>query len=188
MVLGMFGRPRRGATAAALYAAIVAQSRRPEFYTDYGVADTVDGRFDLIVLHQTLLLRRLNRDEPLRPLAQEVFDAFCRDMDGNLREMGVGDLAVPKRMLKFAEAFYGRFGAYDKALTGGDADALAAALARNLFGGATDAAAAPVRRLAAYVTASEGALAAADLATIVAGTVSFADPSGVVTPALTGVA
>jgi cytochrome b pre-mRNA-processing protein 3 len=186
MVFGMFGRPRRGATAAALYAAIVAQSRRPEFYTDYGVADTVDGRFDLIVLHQTLLLRRLTREAYLNTLAQEVFDAFCRDMDGNLREMGVGDLAVPKRMLKFGEAFYGRFGAYDKALAAGDRATLAAALARNLFGDTGQAASAPVQRIATYVDACEAALAAADPAAIVAGSVPFADPAVIAPPALTG--
>ncbi|MDQ2083686.1 ubiquinol-cytochrome C chaperone family protein [Xanthobacteraceae bacterium Astr-EGSB] len=186
MVFGMFGRPQRGATAAALYAAIVAQSRRPEFYTEYGVADTIDGRFDLIVLHQTLLLRRLTREGYLHTLAQEIFDTFCRDMDGNLREMGVGDLAVPKRMLKFGEAFYGRFNAYDQALAAGDREMLAAALARNLFGDTGQAGSAPIRRVTAYVEACEAALSAADPAAIVAGTVPFADPATIATPALTG--
>jgi cytochrome b pre-mRNA-processing protein 3 len=183
MVLGIFGRPRRGKTAAALYGAIVAQSRRPEFYTEYEVADTVEGRFDLIVLHQSLLLRRLTREEHLRTLAQEVFDAFCRDMDGNLREMGVGDLAVPKRMLKFGEAFYGRFGAYDKALAARDRDALSAALARNLFGDAGQIGAATIFRLTAYVEACEAALSTADPAVIVTGAVPFADPAAIATPA-----
>lgn len=179
MIFSMSGRPGRAGTAAALYAAIVAQSRRPEFYMDYGVPDTIDGRFDMIVLHQTLLLRRLVREEHLRPLAQAVFDAFCRDMDGNLREMGVGDLAVPKKMLEFGAAFYGRYGAYDKALEAADTEALAAALGRNLVGGTAAAA----QRLAAYVVACEAALRAADTATIVAGAVPFADPA---TAPLTG--
>jgi cytochrome b pre-mRNA-processing protein 3 len=175
----MFSRHRRAATAAALYAAIVAQSRQTVFYSDYGVPDTIDGRFDLIVLHQALLSRRLMRDANLRGLAQDVFDAFCRDMDGNLREMGVGDLAVPKKMLKFGEAFYGRLTAYAKALDAGDHGGLAAALARNIFcdaaGGSPQA-----RRLAAYVVAAEAALAADDIAGIVSGTVSFADPAAIV--------
>jgi cytochrome b pre-mRNA-processing protein 3 len=174
----MFGRHGRAATAAALYAAIVAQSRRPVFYSDYGVPDTLDGRFDLIVLHQVLLSRRLLGDEKLRSLAQEVFDAFCRDMDGNLREMGVGDLAVPKKMLKFGEAFYGRLGAYAKALDAGDHGALAAALARNILGEANGASP-QARRLAAYVVAAEAALAADDMAGIESGAVLFADPAAI---------
>jgi cytochrome b pre-mRNA-processing protein 3 len=174
----MFGRHRRAATATALYGAIVAQSRQPAFYSNYGVPDTVDGRFDLIVLHQVLLFRRLGRDENLRGLAQDVFDAFCRDMDGNLREMGVGDLAVPRKMLKFGEAFYGRLAAYTKALDAGDQAALAVALARNILAEA-DGASPHARRLAAYVVAADAALAADDMAGIVSGTVSFADPATV---------
>src|ERR1700745_1464557 len=86
-----------------LYGAIVAQSRRAAFYIGYGVPDTGDGRFD--------------RGGPsMRDLGQNLFDLFCRDLDANLREMGVGDLAVPKRMRQFAEAFYGRQAAYFAAL------------------------------------------------------------------------
>src|ERR1700740_2313654 len=102
-----------------LYGAIVAQSRRAAFYIGYGVPDTIDGRFDLIVLHMVLLLARLDRGGlPARDLGQGLFDLFCRDLDANLREMGVGDLAVPKRMRQFAEAFYGRQAAYLAALGG----------------------------------------------------------------------
>jgi len=86
-----------------LYGAIVAQSRRAAFYIGYGVPDTIEGRFDLIVLHVVLLLARLDRGGPsARDLGQNLFDLFCRDLDANLREMGVGDLAVPKRMQGFA--------------------------------------------------------------------------------------
>src|SRR3989442_6857779 len=100
---------------AALYGAIVAQARLAVFYQTYGVADTVLGRFDLIVLHLALVLRRLRRDHE-KAVAQGVFDAFCRDMDDNLREMGVGDQAVPEQMRRVGEAFYGRAQAYDAAL------------------------------------------------------------------------
>jgi cytochrome b pre-mRNA-processing protein 3 len=184
MIRSIFGRSRRTATAAALYAAIVAQSRQPVFYTDFDVPDTLDGRFDLIVLNQTLLLRRLMRDEHLKGLAQDVFDAFCRDMDDNLREMGVGDLAVPKKMLEFGEAFYGRFGTYEKALDAGDGDALAAALGRNLFGDLAGAAASAVR-MAAYAMAAEAALASADTDAILGGGLRFPDPALVARSALT---
>ncbi len=85
------------------------KARLPAFYTDFGVPDTVEGRFDMLVLHLVLLLRRLGQETELRrSFGQDLFDAFCRDLDANLREMGVGDLAVPKRMQRFAEAFYGR--------------------------------------------------------------------------------
>ena len=94
---------------------IVAQARSAAFYTDYGVPDTVLGRFDLIVLH--LVLARLDGDgSSARGIGQKLFDLFCPDLDANLREMGVGDLAVPRRMQNFGEAFYGRQGAYLAAL------------------------------------------------------------------------
>ena len=115
MILPLFRRPNP--TIAALYGAIVAQARDPRFYEAYGVPDTVLGRFDLIVLHLALVLRRLREgDASARTLAQGLFDAFCRDMDHNLREMGVGDQGVPRQMRRVGEAFYGRAQAYDAAL------------------------------------------------------------------------
>ena len=100
----------------------------PCFYRDYAVADTVNGRFDLIVLHLSLLLDRLAQDPALRDLGQGIFDRFCQDMDDNLREMGIGDLAVPKEMRRMGEAFYGRAQAYRAALAAADEQALAEAL------------------------------------------------------------
>jgi cytochrome b pre-mRNA-processing protein 3 len=134
MILRRFrpGSPDRN--IAALYGAIVAQARVPAFYTSYGVADTVEGRFDLIVLHLVLLLAGLERGAAAeRSVGQELFDVFCRDLDANLREMGVGDLAVPKRMRRFGEAFYGRQAAYLAALAATDEGELEMALARNIF-------------------------------------------------------
>lgn len=125
--------PQRG-TIARLYGAIVAQARAPAFYADYGVADTVTGRFELIVLHLALVTARLRREpEPIRMLAQGVFDLFCQDMDHNFREMGIGDLAVPKHMQRVGAAFYGRAAAYDGALADAGDEKLAACLARNVF-------------------------------------------------------
>src|SRR5215471_2851919 len=116
-----------------LYGAIVAQSRRSAFYVGYGVPDTIDWPFDLIVLHMVLLLARLDRGGPsARDLGQNLFDLFCRDLDANLREM---DLAVPKRMQGFAEAFYGRQTAYLAAFAAPDRRELEKALARNIFRG-----------------------------------------------------
>jgi cytochrome b pre-mRNA-processing protein 3 len=171
MIFGLFRRPSGPAT---LYGAIVAQSRQPLFYRAFGVPDTVEGRFDMIILHLALLTRRLGRDgEAGRGLAQDVFDLFCRDMDGNLREMWVGDLAVPKRMRGFAEAFYGRRAAYEAALADGDEETLAAALARNVCGRAADAGA---RALATYVHAAVHALDAHTGEDFAGGTLAFPAP------------
>jgi cytochrome b pre-mRNA-processing protein 3 len=140
--------------ADALYGALVAQARQPEFYADLGVPDTVDGRFDMIMLHLSLLLRRLRGDD--EALAQAVLDTTFDDMDRNLREMGAGDLGVGRRVKAMARAYFGRFEAYDAALDAGDGDGLAAALARNVQPAEGLAAA---KRLADYAARAEAALA-----------------------------
>lgn len=127
-------RSPRAVTIRGLYGVIVAQARAPVFYADYGVPDTLAGRFDMIVLHLVLVVRRLRREPaPIRALGQGVFDLFCRDMDHSFREMGIGDLAVPKHMRRVAEAFYGRAAAYEAGIEGADDEQLAAVLARNIF-------------------------------------------------------
>ena len=143
---------------------IVTQAREPLFYRDFGVPDTVNGRFDLLLLHLWMVLRRLRGKCGGCRLAQALFDRFCEDMDANLREMGVGDLTVPKRMQAFGEAFYGRAAAYDLALTAG-ADALARALSRNILNGEANENA---RRLAVYAENAIAALAKLDDATLLA--------------------
>lgn len=127
-------RPSRDRNIDTIYGVIVAQARQPVFYTRYGVPDTVEGRFDMIVLHLFLYIRRVGGSGFEGGAAQPLFDRFCIDLDGNLREMGVGDLTVPKRMQKFAEAFYGRSAAYEKALGAGDSNAATLAIGRNVFG------------------------------------------------------
>jgi cytochrome b pre-mRNA-processing protein 3 len=134
MILWPFrGRAERR-TIAALYGAIVTQARSAAFYVDFGVPDTVQGRFDLIVVHLVLLLRRLGQENHTgQALGQRLFDTFCRDLDDNLREMGIGDLAVPKHMRRFGEAFYGRQAAYLAALDAPEGPDFENALARNIF-------------------------------------------------------
>lgn len=168
----LFQRRRRADTAHDLYAAAVAQARLPTFYAALGVPDTVDGRFDLLVLHAHLLMRRLGRiaGEDAKTLSQALFDLMFADMDNQLREMGVTDLAVGRKVRQMAEAFYGRVAAYDAALAEGEG-ALALALERNLFRAATAPAAAAA---AAYVIAQEAHLAALADADVLAGRVSFA--------------
>jgi cytochrome b pre-mRNA-processing protein 3 len=178
MILPLFRRGARPDTISALYGTIVAQARLPCFYQDYSVPDTVNGRFDVIVLHLILVLERLAADAALRDFGQGLFDAFCADMDHNLREMGVGDLAVPKKMRAFGEAFYGRAAAYREALADANEETLVLALRRNVYGGGIDAGAAPAR-LAAYMRKAAGDLAEQDSAALGAGTLHFPDPAAV---------
>jgi cytochrome b pre-mRNA-processing protein 3 len=177
MILPWFRRSSQGRTIAALYGAIVAQARSATFYADYGVPDTVEGRFDLLVLHLVLLLHRLGHGEAIRQLGQGLFDAFCRDLDGNLREMGTGDLAVPKKMQAFAEAFYGRQSAYIAALESRDGQAFEKALARNIFAAGNDAGAA---ELAAYGRVVHARLDAQDDDALMRGMVAFPKPEAFV--------
>ncbi len=171
MILARFRRNSQARTIHALYGAIVAQARSVAFYADYRVPDTVEGRFDLIVLHLVLLLNRLDRRaEAGRGLGQELFDAFCRDLDANLREMGVGDLAVPKRMQAFAEAFYGRQAAYLAALDAADQRVFEKALARNIFPAGDDSGAV---QLARYARAAVTRLDAQDDGALIRGEVVF---------------
>jgi cytochrome b pre-mRNA-processing protein 3 len=151
-------RDRHERAAFQLYGAAVAAARDPYLYLTLGVPDTLDGRFDAIVLHVYLLLRRLGTEpDPAPTLAQALFDAMFLDMDINLREMGVGDLSVGKRNRAMWEAFHGRSVAYAAAWQ--DPPALQAAFARNIWrGGAPPAgSAAALVRLAgvqaAFLTA-----------------------------------
>ena len=156
-------------TIEAIYGMIVTQAREPLFYQELGVPDTVNGRFDLLLLHLWMVLRRLRQVTGGVELSQALFDHFCADMDANLREMGIGDLAVPKRMQAFGEAFYGRSAAYDLALTD-SREALAQALYRNILGGRDIENAA---RLAAYAEAAIAQLAALEDAALLAASWTF---------------
>jgi cytochrome b pre-mRNA-processing protein 3 len=166
--------PQRG-TIEAIYGMIVTQAREPLFYRDLGVPDTVNGRFDLLVLHLWMVLRRQRSMAAGPGLSQALFDRFCDDMDANLREMGVGDLTVPKRMQAFGEAFYGRSAAYDLALTAGT-EALAQALCKNILNGEQIDNAG---RLGFYAKAVMSALAGLDDATMQSGAWRFPSPARV---------
>src|ERR1700692_2600765 len=129
MMFHFFRRKPSNHSIASLYGMIVAQARAAPFYRNYGVPDTVNGRFEMVVLHTVLVLRRLETEpQGVRELGQGIFDRFCADMDGSLREMGVGDLAVPDKMRKIGEAFYGRQSVYAAALAAPDPEPLIAAL------------------------------------------------------------
>lgn len=153
--------------ADRLYARAVEQARRPEFYTALGVADRIDARFELYTLHVLLLVMRL-RDEGEGGVdaGQELFDAYVSSLDNVLRELGVSDVAVSKKMRKLGEALYGRMTAYEAPLGDGDPAVLADALARNVFE-SEDSARGDV--LAAYALESRRRLSAQPVATLEAG-------------------
>jgi len=174
-LLDRFRRQRRLQDLAhALYGQAMAQAREPAFYAELEVPDTFDGRFDLLVLHAFLLLRRLKQEggEAAR-LSQAFFDLMFTDMDRTLREIGVGDQSVGKRVKQMLQAFYGRMRAYDEALA---APAhLSVTLQRNVY---RDAAVTSesLARLAAYVEAEAARLDALPLEALLGGETGFAAP------------
>ncbi|MBN9563068.1 MAG: ubiquinol-cytochrome C chaperone family protein [Alphaproteobacteria bacterium] len=174
--MGLMGLIRRGRHERAgfgLYGAAVSAARDSYFYATLGVPDTLDGRFDMLGLHAALLIRRLRQcPEPGPAIAQAVFDAMFSDMDRNLREMGVSDLAVGKRVRAMWEAFHGRAQAYDAALDANDPDALAAAVSRNVWRG-EQAAHGATETLARVALAQSAFLADQPLADLAAGRVRF---------------
>jgi len=169
-----FERRRRERAASDLYLKVVEQARQPEFYASFGVPDTLEARFDMIVLHAWLVLRRLGtvKSEQAKALSQATFDLMFADMDRNLREMGVTDLRVGKRVQRMAEAFYGRAAAYDKGLGEGGAVGLGDALTRNLYQGEA-VAAGHVDAMAAYIKRQVAHLDGLGDQSLVDGNVSF---------------
>ena len=185
MILNLFRRTPREDSIAVLYGAIVAQARDPAFYRNYRVPDTSNGRLEMIVLHSILVLSRLETESgSARPLGQALFDYFCSDVDANLREMGVGDMAVPRKMKAVAEAFYGRKRAYEAALAAPGLAELKAALIRNVYPETGETSEA--ERLAAYMREAVGKLAAIDSAALLCGHLTFPDPATIAAPQPTG--
>ncbi|MFC5583752.1 ubiquinol-cytochrome C chaperone family protein [Nitratireductor kimnyeongensis] len=152
-----FGQRSRRVVIDGLYERIVAASRQPVFYAHWGVPDTPLGRFEMIALHMILFLRRVRNEDgaAVREVAQEVTDVFFADVEHAIRELGIGDMGVPKRIKKLARMFYGRAAAYGEAIDADDAEALAAAVARNIRPDEEDwAGAQPLARYALDAAAS----------------------------------
>ena len=146
MLQGLFAPSPAKAAGRRLYDAAAAKARDPAFYLEAGAPDTPNGRFELYTLHVVLVLHRLKgegRDAGL--VGQALFDTYLRALDDSLRELGVGDLSVGKKMRKLGEAFYGRAKAYDKALEAGGGEPLQALITRTLFDGAPTARASAAR-------------------------------------------
>lgn len=139
MILGLFGKrqPEPPSPGEAAYAAIAAAARRPALYLELGAPDTLPGRFEMIVLHAALVTRRLGRDPDPRAkqFSQAIFDAMVVALESNVREIGIGDVTVPKRMRAMARSFFDGAKTYDEALDARDEAALAAALSRIVYAG-----------------------------------------------------
>ncbi|USU03694.1 ubiquinol-cytochrome C chaperone family protein [Sphingomonadaceae bacterium OTU29MARTA1] len=159
----LFGE-RRDA-ALPLYNAVVTQGRAEHWYVAGGVPDTVDGRFDMIAAVLTMVLLRLEAEPDAAALQAHLTERFVDDMDGQLRQMGIGDIVVGKHIGKMMSMLGGRLGAYRDGLAAGD---LTPALVRNLYRGATPAPAA-VAHVADALTAMHVALATAPLDRLTAG-------------------
>jgi cytochrome b pre-mRNA-processing protein 3 len=171
-LINLLRRGRHERTGYVLYGQAVAAARDAALYSELGVPDTLDGRFDMVGLYTSLVIRRLRgMAEPGPAVAQALFDAMFSDMDINLREMGVGDLSVGRKVREMWEAFHGRAFSYEAALAAADAPALADALARNVWRG--DAPEGAPARLAALVIAQDAALATQDLPALTAGKARF---------------
>ena len=157
MILRYFRREEaRRRLVATLHARVGDAARAPALFHRLGVPDTVEGRFETLCLHMYLVLRRLRRlPSPADDVGQDLVNSLFSELDVSLRELGVGDVGVPKRMKKLASAFYGRVAQYDAPLDAGDAAGLAWALARNVLGLEDPGAAAGLAR---YVIAAGHAL------------------------------
>jgi cytochrome b pre-mRNA-processing protein 3 len=130
MLNWFFNRADSRRKASELYGAVVTFARRPALYEAIGVADTPEGRYETLVLHLFLVMERLRAaGEAAAQQSQSLLEAFVTDLDDNMREMGIGDLTVPKKVKKAAAAFYDRAEVYRAAMAGGDKE-LADLLAR----------------------------------------------------------
>ncbi|CAM5765606.1 ubiquinol-cytochrome c chaperone [Labrys miyagiensis] len=175
-MFGLFRNKERDSRISRLYDQILAQSRDPVLFLEGRVPDTVEGRTDMMLLHLFLLLHRLNGEKgEAHELARGVCDRFFAELDRAMREMGVGDLTVPKKMRKVADIYTGCSVSYGKALASPDETELADALLRNVYGRAEERRREAVA-LAGYVRRANAALAGVPAETFVRGTIPFPSP------------
>lgn len=170
MIFNLFRKSTAPDAAYEAYRSIVAQSRQPRFYAEWGVPDTVTGRFDMISIHLTLLLRRLQGESAAREFTQALVDLFFRDMDRSLREMGVTDLGVPRKVKAMGNIFYGLVAALSDALGTGDPAEVESVLLKNIFSEAPNGAG----PLATYLLAEAQRLAGEATPLLIAGHINGA--------------
>lgn len=175
-MFGLFRNRTRDTVSARVYAEVTEGARRPTFYDEFGVPDTVDGRYDMMVLHLFLYVRWLKpADKAAQAVSQEACDYFFTQMDRAMREMGVGDLSVPKKMKRLGEVYAGCSAAYDAGLASDDPAELMQALRRNVYADAP-AMTAQAEALAAYVRAADRALGATPLPRLLEGRIPYPEP------------
>ena len=163
MIFNLFRKTVAPDAVEDAYRSIVAQSRQERFYADWGVADTVTGRFDMVSLHLALYLRRLKGEAEARAFTQALVELFFKDMDYSIRELGVTDLGVPKKVKTMGNVFYGLAGVLDSALDSGMPANVEAVLLRNVYGAPHPGAA----QLAAYLLDESARLAAQPTAALI---------------------
>lgn len=167
MLTNLFRSRPHARMGETLYERAVDQARQPDFYTTLSVADRIDARFELYTLHALLLILRLRDDgEGGAEAAQSLFDTYVSALDHALRELGVGDTSVGKKMRKLGEAMYGRMQAYETPLRDGDQAVLAESLARNVYESEDTGTGAALAR---YAIASRGRLAVQDFGSLLKG-------------------
>jgi len=164
MIFNLFRKPSVTPDAVLeTYRSIVAQSRQVKFYADWGVEDSVTGRFDMVSLHLALYLRRLKNEPTAKDFTQALVELFFKDMDSSIRELGVTDLGVPKKIKTMGNIFYGLVKVLDPALDTGHLAEVEGVLVRNVYGAANPGAA----LLAAYLLDEAQRLAALPLTELV---------------------
>ena len=156
MIFNLFRKPSVAPDAVLeTYRSIVAQSRQVKFYAEWGVEDSVTGRFDMVSLHLALYLRRLKNEPAAKDFTQALVELFFKDMDSSVRELGVTDLGVPKKVKAMGNIFYGLVKVLDPALDSGSPGDVETVLVRNVYGAPNPGAA----LLAAYLLDESARLA-----------------------------
>ncbi|MQB43525.1 ubiquinol-cytochrome C chaperone [Rhizobium sp. ICMP 5592] len=180
MIFGLFRkRNHNQIIVVRQYGVLTAMARQPVFYTDYDVPDTVMGRFELLSAVMILFFRRTRSSATSgQELAQEIIDAFFEDIDYSIRELGIGDNSVPKRMKKLAGMFYGRLESYAAAMNGNDRDALATALQRNIYPKPAEDTPSMLG-LADWMMMAEAHLASVTEAEVATGSATLPQPGGI---------
>ncbi len=176
MIFDRLFRPRAAVQAGqTLYTAAVAQARAPAIYEALGAPDTAEGRFEVYSLHVVLLLDRLRGHGPVASdVSQALFDTYVKALDHALREMGVGDLSVGKKMRKLGEAFYGRAKSYEAAFAKlPQTEELADLVGRTVY---ADVEGATVDDMVAYIRKQRDGLSVQPLDGLLAGAVSWVKP------------
>ncbi|MEI8395247.1 MAG: ubiquinol-cytochrome C chaperone family protein [Rhodospirillaceae bacterium] len=170
----LLGLSDRDDSVTRCYHRVVDQSRLPDFYRVCGVPDTLDGRFDMLAVHAFLVMHRLKgRGISAERFSRRLFETMITDMDRTMREMGVGDMGVPRHVKAMAQGFNGRIHAYNDALAAPGDEALLVALDNNLYGTVLSPDAAMLALLAGYIRSAVTCLEEQTLDRILAGDLQF---------------